>query len=168
MGISIGKEVAAMQRMTVAELRRKYAEVFGEETRSRHKRHLIRRIAWRLQADVEGGLSERARKRAAELAVGSDVRLTAPPKSAPATSPTKTATIHFSQDDRLPMPGTVITREYKGETIEVRVLPDGFEHAGEVYRTLSSAAKAVTGTHWNGYHFFRLGRKGNGNGRKEE
>ena len=58
------------------------------------------------------------------------------------------------------MPGTIITREYKGETIAAGVLSDGFEYAGEVYRTLSAVAKAVTGTHWNGYHFSRLGRKG--------
>ena len=58
------------------------------------------------------------------------------------------------------MPGTVITREYKGETITVHALPEGFEYGGEVYRTLSGVAKAVTGTHWNGYHFFKLGRKG--------
>ena len=57
------------------------------------------------------------------------------------------------------MPGAVITREYKGDTIEVRVLPHGFEYLGEVYRTLSAVARAVTGTHWNGYHFFGLGRK---------
>ena len=160
MARNIGKEVAAMQRMTVAELRGKYAEVFGEETRSRHKQHLIRRIAWRIQANAEGGLSERARQRARELAADSDVRLTAAPRTAPAAGPTKVAAIHISQDDRLPMPGTVITREYKDQAVEVRVLPDGFEYDGEVYRTLSAVAKAVTGTHWNGYHFFRLGTKG--------
>ena len=159
MAMNIGKEVAAMQRMTVAELRGKYAEVFGEETRSRHKKHLIRRIAWRLQANEEGGLSERARRRARELAADSDVRLTAPPKSPPAAGPTKVAAIHVSRDERLPMPGTIITRKYKGQNVEVRVLPDGFECAGEVYRTLSAVARAITGTHWNGYHFFGL-RKG--------
>lgn len=42
MGMNVGKEVAAMQRMAVAELGGKYAEVFGEETRSRHKQHLAR------------------------------------------------------------------------------------------------------------------------------
>jgi len=67
MGMNIGKEVAAMQRMTVAELRRKYAEVFGEETTSRHKKHLIRRIAWRLQASEEGGVPERAQRRRRRL-----------------------------------------------------------------------------------------------------
>ena len=158
--MNIGKEVTAMRRMTVAELRGKYAEVFGEETRSRHKEYLVRRIAWRLQANEQGGLSERARQRAGELAAGSDVRLTAPRQTPPATGPTKVAAIRISQDERLPLPGTIITRTYKGQTVEVRVLPEGFESAGEVYRTLSAVAKAVTGTHWNGYHFFRLGKKG--------
>ena len=166
--MNIGKEVAAMHRMTVIELRGKYAEVFGEQTRCRHKDYLVRRIAWRLQANVEGGLSERARKRAMELAANSDVRMTARRQRAAApTGPTKVAVIHVSQDGRLPMPGAVITREYKGQTIEVRVLPDGFDYEGEIYRTLSAVAKKVTGTHWNGYHFFRFGRKGNSNGRKE-
>jgi len=161
MGMNIGKEVAAMQRMAVAELREKYAEVFGEETRSRHKQHLLRRIAWGLQANEEGDLSERARHRARELAADSDIRMTPPPpKAKAADGHPKVSTISISQDDRLPLPGTILTREYKGQSVEVRVLPEGFEYAGEVYRTLSAVAKAVTGTHWNGYHFFRLGRKG--------
>ncbi len=167
MSLNIGKEITAMKRMTVAELRRKYAEAFGEETRTRHKDYLLRRIAWRLQANAEGGLSERARKRAGELAQGVDVRLTAPKKKfTPAPERTRISHLHISQDNRLPMPGAIITREYKGQTIEVHVLPDGFEYEGEIYGTLSAVAKAVTGTHWNGYHFFRLGKKGNGNGRK--
>ena len=167
--MNIGKEVAAMRRMTVAELRGKYAEVFGEESRSRHKEYLARRIAWRIQADEQGGLLERARRRARELAGGSDVRLTAPRQTSPATGPTKVAAIRISQDQRLPMPGTIITRTYKGQAIEVRVLPEGFEYAGEVYRSLSAVAKAVTGTHWSGYHFFKLGRKGaNRSGQQQE
>ncbi|RLC08693.1 MAG: DUF2924 domain-containing protein [Deltaproteobacteria bacterium] len=161
MDMNAGKEVARLRRMTVAELRERYAEVFGEETRSRHKDYLVRRIAWRLQANAEGDLSERARRRAMELAADADVRLTAPRnKAAPAAGQTKVATLHISQDDRLPMPGAVLTRQYKGRTIEVRVLPDGFEYEGEIYKSLSAVAKAVTGTHWNGYHFFQLGKHG--------
>ena len=156
---NIGKEVARLRRMTVAQLRERYAEVFGEQTRSRHKDYLVRRIVWRLQANAEGDLSERARRRAMELAADSDVRLTAPKnKAAPAPGQTKVATLHISQDDRLPMPGAVLTRRYKGRTIEVRVLPDGFEFEGEIYKSLSAVARVVTGTHWNGYHFFQLGK----------
>jgi len=63
MGLNVAKEVAAMGRMTVPELRARYAEVFGEECRSRHKQLLVKRIAWRLQALTGGDLSERARMR---------------------------------------------------------------------------------------------------------
>jgi hypothetical protein len=160
MSPNVAREVAAMRRMTVPELREKYADAFGEATTCRHKGYLQKRIVWRLQANAEGGLSERARLRARELAAGADVRLTAPvSKDAPPPERTRVARLALPQDGRLPMPGAVITREYKGDTIEVRVLPHGFEYLGEVYRTLSAVAKAVTGTHWNGYHFFRLGRK---------
>ena len=148
MAVSIGKEVAALKRLAVTELRGKYAEV-------------VRRIAWRLQANAEGDLSERARQRAKDLARNADVRLTPPKRTAPpASGPTAVSALHISQDDRLPMPGALITREYKGRTVEVYVLPDGFEYEGEVYRTLSAVARAVTGTHWNGYHFFRLNQNG--------
>ncbi|MBC8366111.1 DUF2924 domain-containing protein [bacterium] len=155
--------------MTLAQLREKYADTFGESTRSRHKAFLIRRILWRLQANEEGDLSARARQRAKELAIGADVRLTAPrTQASDEAGPSKVAVLHLSPDERLPMPGAVLSREYKGERIEVRVLPHGFEYEGEIYRTLSAVARKVTGTHWNGYHFFKLGKKGNGNGRTED
>lgn len=166
MALNIGKEMAALGRMTVPELRRKYAEVFGEDTTSRHKEFLIRRIIWRLQANQEGGLSERAKQRAVELATESDIRLTAPrPRLVAPGGETVAAPIEFPKDDRLPMPGAIITRRYKNQTIEVRVLPKGFEYEGEIYRTLSAVAKKVTGTHWNGFGFFNLVEKGCADGR---
>ena len=166
MALNIGKEMTALGRMTVPELRRKYAQVFGEDTTSRHKQFLIRRIIWRLQVNQEGGLSERAKQRARELAAQSDLRLTAPrPRPVVAGGKTTTAPIEFSQDDRLPMPGAIITRQYKDQKVEVRVLPRGFEYEGEIYRTLSAVAKKVTGTHWNGFHFFKLSEKGCADGR---
>jgi len=167
MALNIGKEVAALKRLSVAELRARYAEVTGEATRCRHKQYLVRRVAWHLQANEEGGLSERARRRARELAAESDVRLTAG-RLKPADGPTKVAAIDISPDERLPMPGQTVFRKYKGRDIEVRVLPNGFEYEGDIYRSLSAVAKAVTGTHWNGYHFFKLGKKGGGSDVQEE
>ncbi|MCA9299908.1 MAG: DUF2924 domain-containing protein, partial [Phycisphaerales bacterium] len=63
------------------------------------------------------------------------------------------------RDPRLPMPGTVLTREDKGTTVAVTILDDGLEHRGEVFRSLSSIAKAVTGAHWNGFGFFQLDKE---------
>jgi len=62
MSLIIAREVAALNRMTVTELRARHIEVFGEATRSGNKDWLRKRIAWRIQANAEGGLSERARR----------------------------------------------------------------------------------------------------------
>ncbi len=59
METTVRKEIEALRHMPVGQLRKRYAEVFGEETRSHHKHFLFRRIAWRIQALAEGGLSER-------------------------------------------------------------------------------------------------------------
>ena len=161
--MNVGKELAALRRMSVDGLRSRYAEVFGETTNGRHKEWLIKRIFYRMQALAEGDLSERARQRAAELANDADLRRN-PPKS-PTTKPetpsrTKTAKLRTNADTRVPLPGSTITRVYKGETLEVKVAPAGFEYEGELYKSLSAVAKKITGSHCNGYLFFRLAKKG--------
>lgn len=162
--LNVEKEVAAMERMTVDQLRAKYAEVFGEPTNGRHKEWLIKRIAWRMQANSEGDLSERARRRAMELANDADLRTTAPRQRKPAPDAedgTKTVATKIRASTEL-LPGTVVKREYKGQTIRVTVLADGFEYLGERYKSLTAVAKAVTGKHWNGFHFFGLRTKRGG------
>ena len=162
MSLNVGKEVAALKRMAVKDLRVRYAEAFGEETRANNKAWLVKRIAWRLQARAEGDLSERARRRAAELADDADLRLSPPrlPSAASgAAERTATGTLSLATDHRLPPPGTILTRPYKGETLQVKILPVGFEFEGEAYKSLSSVAKAITGQHCNGYQFFRLGKE---------
>jgi len=162
MALNIGKEAAALKRMTVTQLRARHVEVFGERTRSGHKDYLVKRIAWRLQAQAEGDLSERARRRAEELANDADLRTHAPRQQVENGRPamTATATAHFDHDPRVPLPGSILTRRYKDRDIVVKVMPKGFEYESEVYRSLSAVAKAVTGKHWNGYHFFNLNQNG--------
>ena len=70
MTADIAREVRALRKMTVGQLRDRYAEVFGEETRSHHKDYLWKRIAWRMQVLAEGDISEVAR-RSASLPRGS-------------------------------------------------------------------------------------------------
>ena len=50
----------------------------ARHSRSNHKQFLFRRVAWRIQANAWGGLSERARRRALELADDADLRIRAP------------------------------------------------------------------------------------------
>jgi hypothetical protein len=67
-------------------------------------------------------------------------------------------------DHRLPLPGTILTRWYKGKTLSIQVLRHGFEYQGQAYKSLSATAKAITGSHTSGYLFFRralVGRGGN-------
>src|SRR5262245_45582947 len=78
MDLDIGQQLAALKRLTVKELRDRYAETFGEPTNGNNRAWLLKRIAWRLQALAEGDLSERARQRAAELARDADLRTTMP------------------------------------------------------------------------------------------
>jgi len=156
--MDIVKEIACLQRMTVPQLRARYAEVFKEVTKSGHKEFLIRKIAWRLQSQAEGDLTERAKRRAMELASDLDIRTRAPSQKTLAAAPERThmGTLDTSGDERLPMPGTVLTRDYKGRTLRVTILSEGFDFDGRHFRSLSAIAKEVTGSHWNGFNFFGL------------
>lgn len=164
MKVSTQREITALEALTVSALRVRYAEVFGEETRTHHRDNLRRKIAWRIQANAEGGLSERAKRRAAELANEADLRRTEPKAPAQRTHANvegegdAQARQHISpsSDRRLPMPGTILTKEYKGQLFTVTVREKGFELNGTEYRSLSAIAKEITGAHWNGYGFFGL------------
>jgi hypothetical protein len=161
MSSNVAREVAALQRLTVPQLRGRYAEVFGETTNANNRAWLVKRLAWRLQVLAEGDLSERARRRAAELANDADLRLNPPKGPSPVRTvapPPETAepqTLKFPGDGRLPPPGTVITRKYKGAVLQVLVRAGGFEYQGQVYASLSAVAKAITGSHCNGFLFFK-------------
>jgi hypothetical protein len=153
----IEKEVARMERMAIGELKARFAELSGYLPGTRNRIWLIRRIAWKLQANAEGGLSERALARARELAQNADLRTTVPrPKPIPACVATKVTKVAFDTDSRLPVPGSVISRKYKGRTLKVVVRDDGFEFEGERFKSLSAVAKNITGSHCNGYLFFGL------------
>jgi hypothetical protein len=164
MSLNVEREVAALQRLSAAQLCLRYTEVFGEATNANNKTWLIKRIAWRLQAQAEGDLSERARQRAAELANDADLRMSPPGTAAtlPLASDAEpqARTLKFQTDGRLPLPGTIITRKYKGQILHVQVLRDGFEFDGQVYGSLSAVARAITGSHCNGFLFFLVGQYG--------
>jgi hypothetical protein len=154
--MNIVNEIAALQRLSIGQLRQRFAEVFGETTNASNRTWLVKRIAWRLQALAEGDLSERARRRAAELARDADLRLNPPPsKTTTTTPPPEPVSVPVPVDPRLPPPGTILTRPYKGQLVQVQVLTDGFAYAGRVFPSLSAVAKAVTGSHCNGFLFFR-------------
>ena len=163
MHVNVAKELAALEVMKVTQLRAKYAQVFGEETRVGNKAWLVKRIIWRLQALGEGDLPERARRRAAELAQDADLRLSPPrQKQSALASVQKNGKASAPANGFLPLPGTTLTRWYKGQTLKVQVLRYGFEYDGQTYNSLSAVAKAITGSHTSGHLFFRRALAGRG------
>jgi hypothetical protein len=60
------------------------------------------------------------------------------------------------RDQRLPLPGTRLSRQWRDKTIVVEVLVQGFHYENRLYSSLSAIASAVTGTRWNGLAFFGL------------
>ncbi len=154
MALDLDNVITELETMTLAELRHRYAELFGEPAPMRHRQRLLRRILWRLQAVEEGDLSQRARRRARELADDAHLRLSVPriPREPmPCAAP--------KVDPRLPRPGSVITRLYKQRLVEVTVTRDGLLYEGRRYRSLSAVAGEITGSHVNGFRFFSLAAK---------
>jgi hypothetical protein len=159
MNATVLKEIEQLRGLTVNGLREKYREVFSEDTRSGNKDYLFRRIAWRLQANAEGDLSERARRRALEIANDADLRVRAPKAGGGAPERTAVTAINGRRDSRLPKAGTLLTREFKGKVHVVTVLAEGFEYEGRQYGSLSRIATEIAGTRWNGFAFFALDRE---------
>ncbi|MFN3193865.1 MAG: DUF2924 domain-containing protein [Aureliella sp.] len=155
----LGQELAALRRMSVSSLQTKYIEVFGESTTGRNKAWLQKRIAWRLQANAFGGLSDRAIQRAGELANESDLRVMAPREPSRLPPPPPMNLDLPPKDERIPPVGDCLVRIYKGREYVVTIMPNGFDFEGEYYKTLSAIAKKITGQHWNGFRFFDLKKK---------
>ena len=157
MNADLDQQIHELRHMTTAQLQRKYRELFGQQSHSNHKNYLFRRVAWRVQALVEGGLSERARQYAREIVSDADLRLCAPPQL-PATRPAaRVARASRPLDSRMPAAGTQLIKRYKDQTLTVTVLENGYQYEERLYKSLSAIARQVTGTQWNGYLFFGLG-----------
>ena len=151
MAESVVAEITRLRGMSIGELRVRYAEVYGEEPRSRNKDYLWKRIAYRIQELAEGGISERAQRRAEELARDADLR-SRPPKE---PSPDDKVPVQ-NRDARLPAAGTTMTRRFRGKDYEVKILEKGFEFDGRQFVSLSAVAREISGTRWNGFLFFGL------------
>jgi hypothetical protein len=150
------EELQKLARMPVQQLRARYREVYGQEPRSGHRQHLVRRIGWRLQVLAQGDLTERAVRRAQELAKDADLKTQVPVDWMPAVKPLVPA---VGRDRRLPAAGSVLRRQYREAMVEVKVLAAGFEYKGKRYDSLSAVAREVTGTRWNGLLFFGLSKR---------
>ena len=133
--------IAALQKQTTPELREAWRELLGGEPPPFNRRYLENRIAYQLQALSYGGLSPAARAKLDRLVDEQE------PKAS-----------RRCQQGR-PITGTQLRREWQGVEHVVTVREHHFEYQGRPYRSLSSVARAITGTRWNGWTFFGLKRR---------
>ena len=155
MGELMLEQIMMLKTVPLLDLQRKYEELLGEKALSDNRAYLCRKIAYRMQELEYGGLSEKAQNRLAEF-----IKLYDPVNNMAFRSSVSTVTPAIKKasirDKRLPIPGSVIIKKYKGKTIQVKVLENGFEYNGKLYKNLTAIAKEITGSHWNGYLFFKI------------
>jgi hypothetical protein len=144
----ISEEIAELRAMRVPELVERYVVVFGKAPRCKQPTWLWRRIAWKIQEQRFGGLSETAKVRLEELIAEIDLPLGREQRGVLPSKKKKGQAL-----------GTTVSRVWKGREVRATAVEGGWEHDGVVYRSLSAVAKAVTGSHWNGRLFFGLTRR---------
>lgn len=149
-------QIMAFRDVSIEELVKKYQELFpGKKAPTNNKIFLWKQIAYKLQEIEYGGLSAEAKDKLKDLVQQYD------PINNKAYRPKEPSDKNLQKqsslkDSRLPIPGSTITKTYKGNDIQVKVLDKGFEYKGRLYKSLSAIAKEITGNHWNGYIFFGL------------
>lgn len=129
----VAQQLAALSTRTIDDLAQHWEALTGHPAPRQNKRALVKRLAYAIQAQAEGGLS-------------------------PETLTTIEAIYRKYGGMDIPAdphPGSCLIREWRGTHYRVNILPQGFEYAGQWYASLSAIARAITGTRINGQAFFR-------------
>jgi hypothetical protein len=125
-------EARHLATLTLQELRVRWCGLYGLPCPKLRSVDLLRRLlAWRLQAEAEGGLDRESKR-----ILLSKVKAKAP-------GPMLT-------------PGVRLSREWRGRVCDVEVVGEGFVYEGRAYASLSEVAREITGVRWNGPRFFGL------------
>ena len=149
---SVSARVAALDQAATDDLIAEFRRLNGRPARTRNRAWLVRKVAWAIQAEAFGGLSDKAKKRLDELIA----QIGGPLGSADRTV---TTTLPGKRKPNAPAVGTTLTRTWHGEQIIVHCRDNGYEHDGLLYRSLSAVAAHVTGAHWNGNLFFGVTKR---------
>jgi hypothetical protein len=137
---AVTAQLAALKSMPTPGLKARWRELFATEPPPYNRRFLESRLAYRVQEVAYGGLSAATQERLSALA-----EQVGPKRSGRAEAP-----------NHRPIAGTQLIREWKGVEHCVTVRNDGFEYLGQPYTSLSSVARRITGTKWNGWVFFGI------------
>ncbi len=137
MSQSIIRQIIELDHKSVSDMRQLYNEIMPKKCAANaNKEYLRPRIAYRLQELSLGSLSEESKSKLLKIADGSSLD-------------------SLKRHTDL-MTGTKICRQWNGTVYEVEVLKDCFEYCGQKFKSLSSIARKITGTRWNGPKFFKL------------
>ena len=127
----VRKEVEALERLDLFEMRDLWAERFGPAPRFQSVELFRLMLAWRLQEAALGGLDATTRnalrRSGSVVAEGLELGI-----------------------------GATIRRQWKDNEVVISVVDGGFAWNGSTFRSLSAVANAITGSRWNGPKFFGL------------
>jgi Protein of unknown function (DUF2924) len=136
----VENELDRLPKMPIADLRKRYRELFRTESPKAFGPDLLRRsIAHRIQERAFGGLPKTTQRLLDQLV------------KAAAARPNGRLEL-----PRRIKPGSELVRTWNGRTYRVMVMADGFAHDGKTFSSLSEIASDITGTNWNGPRFFGL------------
>ena len=137
---AVEAELERLANMPIAELRKRYHELFRATPPKAFGPDILRRsIAHTIQERAYGGLSKEHRRILAQLVKVAQ------------TKPTGRLEL-----PRRIKPGSELVRTWNRRTYRVVVLEKGFAFEGRKYSSLSEIASEITGTKWNGPRFFGL------------
>lgn len=138
---SVLAQLVALKGAPAGALKARWRELFDTEPPAYNRRFLENRLAYRIQELAYGGLSRATLDRLQAMA-----------GQYPAQDPVARKVRPMLR----PVAGTKLIREWHGIEHCVTVRTDDFEYLGRPYKSLSSVAREITGTKWNGWVFFGL------------
>ena len=133
--------LAALKTAPMPALKQQWRDLFDREPPPYNRKFLESRLAYRIQELAYGGLKKETIERLEALGEQLDGG--------------NVVTRRVRMDIR-PIAGTQLIREWQGVEHCVTVRADDFEYQGRPYKSLSSVARAIAGTRWNGWIFFGL------------
>lgn len=134
-------QLTALKTAPIGELKQKWRDLFETEPPPYNRRFLEHRLSYRIQELAYGGLKPETMERLDALAEEFDGKLS-----------------KRRRVENRPITGTRLIREWKGVEHHVTVRGEHFEYQGRPYKSLSSIARFITGTRWNGPAFFGFRR----------
>jgi hypothetical protein len=138
---SVLAQLAALKGAPAPVLKARWRELFDTEPPAYNRRFLESRLAYRIQELAYGGVGRETTERLKAMAGQYAGQEPADRKARPVLRP---------------LAGTKLVREWEGVEHCVTVRRDDFEYLGRPYKSLSSIAREITGTKWNGWVFFGL------------